>query len=187
MDKRNFDSVLIASPTIKGAQSLTVLLNPYINCEPKSVQSEYDALNLLKNKKFDLVIINAPLLDEVGTKVACSAAKTLGTCILFISEETILERFKPELTDNGVMTVARPLSKSSFDVAIRALSLLHDQMLVMQRKLEESKLVNRAKIILMDRLKMDEPRAHRFIEKEAMDSRSTRVEIARSIINTYDY
>ena len=49
--------------------------------------------------------------------------------------------------------------------------------------LEETKLVGRAKIILMEKMRITEPEAHRYIEKEAMDSRRTRKEVAESIIN----
>ena len=39
--------------------------------------------------------------------------------------------------------------------------------------------------LLITELKMEEPRAHRYIEKQAMDRSITRVEVAEEIINTY--
>ena len=35
----------------------------------------------------------------------------------------------------------------------------------------------------MEKMKISEPEAHRYIEKEAMDSRRTRKEVAEQIIN----
>ena len=51
--------------------------------------------------------------------------------------------------------------------------------------MEEIRLVNRAKWLLISELKMDEPDAHRYIEKQAMDRCVTRREVAEEIIKTY--
>ncbi|MDR1574348.1 MAG: ANTAR domain-containing protein [Clostridiales Family XIII bacterium] len=39
--------------------------------------------------------------------------------------------------------------------------------------------------MLITGLKMSEPQAHRFIEKQAMERRITKGEVARRVINTY--
>lgn len=56
----------------------------------------------------------------------------------------------------------------------------------LQRKIDEIQLVSRAKLLLMEKLGNTESDAHRFIEKQAMDLRKTRAEVARGIIETYD-
>lgn len=57
---------------------------------------------------------------------------------------------------------------------------------LLKRKLAEDKLVTRAKFALIQYLKMTEPQAHRYIEKQAMDMRVTRKEIAEGIIKAYE-
>ena len=52
-------------------------------------------------------------------------------------------------------------------------------------KMKEICLVNRAKWILIDELKMTEADAHRYIEKQAMDNCITRREVSENIIKTY--
>ena len=52
-------------------------------------------------------------------------------------------------------------------------------------KIEEIKLVNRAKLLLMEKEGLDENGAHRFLEKLAMNSRSTKRKIAEEIIAKY--
>ena len=52
--------------------------------------------------------------------------------------------------------------------------------------MEEIRIVNRAKWLLIDSLKMSEPDAHRYIEKQAMDRCVSKKEIAESIIKTYN-
>ena len=49
----------------------------------------------------------------------------------------------------------------------------------------EIRLVNKAKWLLIGELHMDEPDAHRYIEKQAMDRCISRREIAEEIIKTY--
>ena len=55
----------------------------------------------------------------------------------------------------------------------------------LQEKMEEIRLVNRAKWILIDQLKMTENEAHKFIERQAMDRCVTRRTIAENILATY--
>ena len=54
-----------------------------------------------------------------------------------------------------------------------------------EEKMEEIRIVNKAKWLLIRELKMDEPEAHRYIEKQAMDRCVTRREIAAEIIKLY--
>ena len=52
-------------------------------------------------------------------------------------------------------------------------------------KLEEIRVINRAKWILIGEMNMTEEQAHRHIEKQAMDMCKSKKEIAESIIKTY--
>ena len=54
-----------------------------------------------------------------------------------------------------------------------------------EEKIEEIRIVNRAKCLLIEQLKMTESDAHRYIEKQAMDRCVTRRVIAENIILTY--
>ena len=57
--------------------------------------------------------------------------------------------------------------------------------LSVEEKMEEIRLVNRAKWLLIEQLKMTESDAHRYIEKQAMDRCVSRREIAQNIIRIY--
>lgn len=56
----------------------------------------------------------------------------------------------------------------------------------LHNKLSELRLVNRAKCVLIQYLGIGEAQAHRYIEKQAMDRRVSRTEIAREILKTYE-
>lgn len=56
-----------------------------------------------------------------------------------------------------------------------------------KKSADEIRLIERAKEVLIEYLKMTEAQAHRYIEKQAMDMRITRREVAESIIKTYEH
>ena len=55
----------------------------------------------------------------------------------------------------------------------------------LEEKMEEIRLVNHAKWVLIQNMKLSESEAHKLIEKQAMDSRRTKREVAEGIIKTY--
>jgi response regulator NasT len=55
----------------------------------------------------------------------------------------------------------------------------------LKNELEEVKVVNRAKLLLMQCLSMSETQAHRYIEKQAMNRRTSKLKIAKQVIRTY--
>ena len=55
----------------------------------------------------------------------------------------------------------------------------------LRRKVEDLRLINRAKVLLIQHLAMTEPEAHRCLEKQAMDQCRTRRSVAEEIIRTY--
>ena len=63
---------------------------------------------------------------------------------------------------------------------------LRDENVQLQKKIEEIRLVDRAKCVLIQVLSMTEPQAHRYLEKEAMDRRVTRREVAEQVLRTYE-
>ena len=52
--------------------------------------------------------------------------------------------------------------------------------------MEDLKIINRAKLLLVQQLKMTEAEAHRYIEKQAMDTCRKRRAIAENIIRAYE-
>ena len=65
------------------------------------------------------------------------------------------------------------------------LRIFEQKTVSVEEKTEEIRLVNRARWLLINYLKMEEPDAHRYIEKLAMDRCVPKREIAAEIIKTY--
>ena len=51
---------------------------------------------------------------------------------------------------------------------------------------EDMKIINRAKFLLISCLNMTEVQAHRYLEKQAMDQRESKLEVAKQVIRTYE-
>ena len=64
----------------------------------------------------------------------------------------------------------------------RRLALLLEENARLADKLAQLRLVDRAKCLLIERRGMTEADAHRLIEKQAMDTRATRGEVATALI-----
>ena len=63
---------------------------------------------------------------------------------------------------------------------------LCDENSKLTQKIEDVRIIDRAKCLLISYLKVNEQEAHRYIEKQAMDMRITRREVAEGILKTYE-
>ena len=95
--------------------------------------------------------------------------------------------------DFGVFVLPKPMNRQLFFQSIKLLEASRRRMLGLKRendklhnKIEEIKLVDRAKCVLIECQGLTESQAHRQIEKQAMDYRMTRREVAEYILNQYD-
>ena len=93
----------------------------------------------------------------------------------------------------GIYLLAKPVKRAIFLQLLQCILLQQrqkEQLLAekekLQRQIQDANLLNRAKLVLIQVLKMTEPQAHRYIEKQAMDLRITRREVAEGIISTYE-
>ena len=55
----------------------------------------------------------------------------------------------------------------------------------LKRTIDDLKAVSRAKCCLVQYLNMTESQAHRYIEKQAMDMRTSKKDVAENILKTY--
>ncbi|MBR1810957.1 MAG: ANTAR domain-containing protein [Clostridia bacterium] len=186
-------SALCVSSGSKGIEFITGLLPRAIFPTPVCKPTAAGARNALQSQTFDMVFINAPLCDDNAATLAVSAAKSGCLTMLFVKAEDY--DTAAELTAaSGVFTVSKPNPLQFYRqvVALFLAAKRHEQAAAskieaLETKLDEIRIINRAKLVLIQYLKMDETKAHRYIEKQAMDRRVTRSEVAQSIISTYEY
>lgn len=184
--------VLTVSSTPQFHQSLAKFLNA-IDCEVVcTVASISAARRELLSRSFDLVLINAPLPDEYGSRLAMDLSGTPGCIVLMLLPSDACEELTAKLSPMGIFTLPKPVSAQQLDHALswmitarERLRRLEKKTGTVEEKIEQLRLVNRAKWLLIEQLKMTEQEAHRYIEKQAMDRCTSKSDIALSIIKTY--
>ena len=151
------------------------------------------AKRIIMDYDFDVCIINGPLAGELGQDLAIDIAeKNVCQVILFVKAE-YMEEVTASVEDYGVITVSKPINKQLFWQALklakivsRRLNMAQKESEKLKRRLEDMKLISRAKLLLIVNKNVSEEEAHKIIEKEAMDSRLTRVQVAKDIISKYE-
>lgn len=193
LTERSLQSVLVVSGTVKGIQFLSDLLPSSAYAPVTSVSNAGEARRMLSAVPYDLVIINAPLADEPGYELAMYLADETPSCVLLIVKSELFDEICYRTEPHGVLTVAKPNARQTFHQAISLLTAMREKLRKMEKKtanlqakMDEIRIVNRAKWVLIEYLHMNEAQAHRYIEKQAMDMRLTRREVAESLIKTYE-
>lgn len=184
---------LIISSGEKNISYLTGVLTNACYDKIVTVSTAGEARRILIENEFDLCIVNAPLPDEHGTKLAENiAAKGIGGVILIVKSD-YFDEVCEKVENYGVITISKPLNKAILWNAVKLASAAHNKMQIMQsenekllHKIEDIRIVARAKCLLISYLSMSEEEAHRYIEKQAMDLRITKRAVADKILKTYD-
>jgi response regulator NasT len=140
----------------------------------------------------DMVIINAPLSDENGLELAVWLAENGHSGVLVLIKSESVEFVQEKIGDYGIGVLGKPLHIFELQQFVKYVLAGRKRYLVMQRemeklraRLEDIKYIERAKAMLSLFEGMSEEEAHKLIEKQAMNSRLSRREIAQSIIEKY--
>ncbi len=184
--------VLVVSAAQKFNEALAPLLpgsEYYPVCYVPNIAA---ARRELLSKDYDFVIVNAPLPDDFGTRFAVDACSKSGTVALLLSRADVFDEVEEKVSSQGVFTLQKPTSVPTLQQSLKWMAAARERLRRMEEKatsieekMEEIRLVNRAKWLLIEQLKMTEAEAHRHIEKQAMDRCISKREIALGIIKTY--
>ena len=187
------DKTLIISGSEQALSLLSDLMKSYNGSQIVSASSGNEARRLINRTDCDMVIISTPLPDEFGNELAATIAEKTSAGVMLICKSDIAEEISEKVEVYGVCVLAKPLNKTLFFHSVKLLQATRARMLSvmteyskLQTKIEESRLINRAKCILIQYLKLTEPQAHRYIEKQAMDQRISKLEVAKNILKTYE-
>lgn len=190
--KERVYSVLVVSSSESFNSALPALLPEsayYPVCLTSSISA---AKRRIAEQAFDFVIINSPLPDESGTRLAIDICTQVGTVVLLLVRAELHAEIYDKVAEHGVFTLPKPTSKATLATAFGWMASARERLrkfekktLTIEEKMTEIRLVNRAKWLLINELKMDEPHAHHYIEKQAMDRCVSKKTVAEEIIKTY--
>jgi response regulator NasT len=187
------NSVLIVSNTNTTLEALSDLLKAEPLARIVATQNGNEARRALLDGEFDLIIIDTPLPDEYGDGFALQAADSIDAGIILITKSEKLDDLNDIMEDSGVFVIPKPVSPDFFYRAVKLLLTsrkrirkLQSENKILQDKLQEIRVIDRAKCILIQYLNMTETQAHRYIEKQAMDLRQSKLVTSENILKTYD-
>ena len=187
------DRALIVSGSDKGMETIAGFLHSYHYTALASTQSGNEARRMAGSMEYSLIIINTPLADEFGHDLSIAMAENTNAGVILLCRADIADDVSDKVGDYGVCVVSRPMNRGMLHQSIRLVEATRSRMLGLKRensrlmvKIDEMRMINRAKCALMQYRQYTEPEAHRYIEKQAMDTRSTRKEVAQKILSTLE-
>lgn len=185
-------SVLIVSSSDIINQAIKEIFSSPLYSVVNTVSSISAADRALEERDFDFVVINAPVGDDTGFKFALETADSSSSVILYMAKTELYTFTYNALVSRGIFMMQKPLSKTAFQTASSWMISARERMrktekkeLSFEEKMQEIRIVNHAKWILISELKMTENEAHKYIEKQAMDRCVSKTEVAEEIIRTY--
>ncbi|MBQ8305998.1 MAG: ANTAR domain-containing protein [Blautia sp.] len=148
---------------------------------------------LFWEKAYDLIVINCPLPDEFGHEFALDAADKSSASVLLVVPGEIYEDVLEHVTDRGIMVLSKPAMENRIDKAIRLMIATQARIHIYEKKvqtisdkMEELRVVSKAKLLLIEQRHMTEDEAHRLIGRQAMDNGVSRRRIAEQILDEFE-
>ncbi len=149
-----------------------------------------EAVQLVKDQQPDLAILDVKMPGMDGLTAAGQITAEKGAAVLILtafSQRDLIEKAR----DAGALAyLVKPFQKSELIPAVEValgrfqeMKALADENLSLTDQLETRKVVDRAKGKLMDNHDMSEADAFRFLQKTAMDTRSTLKQVAQDVID----
>lgn len=147
------------------------------------------ARRCLLERDYDIVAIHAPIGNETGEELALDIAEKGSSSVLLSVPRDLYEKIAERMIDRGILVLPRPVENREIEMAVRFLTALltrteklEKKLRTMEEKLEELRIVSKAKVLLVERKKITEEEAHRFIGKKAMDRGVSRKRVAEAIL-----
>ena len=121
-----------------------------------------------------------------------AAERSSAAMIMFVKAE-LEAQLEENVTEYGAFVLAKPLNRVLLRKALRFIYAMNGRIrsiqnenIRLQRKIDDTRLINRAKGILIEYLSMTEPQAHKYLERQAMDLRISKTEVAKRLLSTYE-
>ena len=130
--------------------------------------------------------------DVTVTNGGEAVSSSIGQVIIVVRND-IYDEISEKVEEYGIITIAKPMNRTIFWSVLKIANATYNKIYKLKKennkllqKIEDIKMIDRAKCILIQYLNMTESEAHRYIEKQAMDMRTTRKTIAEGILRTYE-
>ena len=184
---------LIISAGASSNEYISARLTEMGYSRPVIIPSGAEARRRMTESDFELIVVNSPLPDEFGHEVCINAVEKTDAGVVFLVKAAQAEQLLGPLSDQGVLVLGKPFSTAFFmqvmhmaEAGNHRLQRARQENARLQEKIAQVRLVSRAKCCLIEHEHLTEAEAHRYIEKQAMDTRRDRTEVAQEILDSYE-
>ena len=146
-----------------------------------------EARRMCSERVYNIILVD--FSDGEGTDFAVDISDSTST-VLLLAPTHLYEQISYKIEPYGILTVATPFDQFNFYSMIKAaiavqykVQILSSQTIKLKEKMEEIRLINRAKLLLIEKKSMSEMDAHHYIEKTAMDAGLKKIAAAKNIIS----
>ena len=153
------------------------------------VKTARAAQRRLLEQEFDLVLVNAPLPDEFGTDLAMDVCLKSRAAVLLLIKREVHDEICAKVTDAGVLTLPKPTSEAVMRHMIRTMCAVRERLkrvqerqVTVDQKIEEIRIVDKAKWALISSRQMTEEEAYQYIQRQSMDRRVSKRTAAEEIL-----
>ena len=181
-------SILIVSSSETFTAVIKSMLVGFITIDVK--KTAVAARRSLLERDYELVVISLPLPDENNGELAIFASENKGTAVLLVTPQEVYDDALDLVTDHGIMVMSKAFPKERLEKAIRYLLSWQKKIAEIEKKLrkteekmEELRIVGKAKVVLVEKRGMTEEEAHRLIGKIAMDNGVSRRRAAERVLD----
>lgn len=152
--------------------------------------SGMELLRDLAHREVEIAVVGMTLSDMAGMAFACDLIALTGCSVLMIVPAEQVDYINSLAGDRDIVCLARPINAMALSTAIetmnhyrRRLKTIKDEADKLRDKVESRALAEKAKTSLMNRMKMTESEAWKFLQKRSMDSGKSMQEVAKQILD----
>lgn len=185
-------SALAAASSDEAMNNITSMLSE-TGIKDISVTDGSNVNELVYKNEYTLVVFSLPFEKSFGLETVLSTGKSGCAVVVFVPSKVydeVCNKLRHTLAVVVPKSSAGTIGVSAIKYALeqkKRADELRSENEMLRNMLNEVKLVNRAKCVLIEYLRISEKEAHRQIQKRAMDRRITLTEVAEDILKTYEY
>ena len=182
-------SVLLVTKDNKISSLIAQMLIPPI-FEVNLCSDFNEARRKINEVVYKIIIVDSG--DGSDASFAIDISDTLSTIVL-LAPNSLFDQLSYRVEPYGILTMTKPFDAFYFyniikiALAVQAkIQRISSQTVKLKVKMEEIRVINRAKMLLIQHRQMTEDDAHHFIERAAMDKGLKKINAAQEIIVEFE-
>ncbi|MCX7714946.1 MAG: ANTAR domain-containing protein [Clostridia bacterium] len=173
------ESVILAFTKEEISQKLKRMLESSGITVSGICRSKAEIMRYIEDLDAGVVITEAKLSDATARSICEDLPPGFSVMVIATASQRDL------LTNSEIFVLTLPINSIELASSVNVLLKSHEKgkYKKAERKEEEKKIIEEAKLVLMERHMMTEEQAHRFIQKRSMDMGLKMIDTARMILN----